>query len=146
MITTLIAAAHAPLDAFDNDRFLQAIMQVEGHKWSDPGGAYAIQPGTWRDHSKRTYALASIPIYARDVADRHIAWLSRTMRAHGYPVNAYTLAVCWRFGFVGFTQRARSGGGAIEYGERVWNLYNDKPSSATTPSAGAQQPSATKQP
>lgn len=126
MILTLIAATTAPLASFDNERFLAAIVQVEGHKWSDAGGAYAIQPDTWRDHSKRPYAFASQPIYARDVADLHIAWLSRTLRAHDYPVNAYTLACCWRFGFVGFTQRIRHGGVAIEYGERVWNLYHDK--------------------
>lgn len=132
MITTLIAAAHAPLDAFDNDRFLQAIIQVEGHAWKDAGGAYAIQPGTWRDHSRRPYAFASLPVYARDVADRHIAWLSRTLRAGGYPVNAYTLAVCWRFGFAGFVERAKRGGGAIDYGERVWNLYNDSPAQGKT--------------
>lgn len=128
MITTLIASASAPLAAFNNDRFLAAIMQVEGHRWQDAGGAYAIQPGTWRDHSRRPYAFASLPTYARDVADRHIAWLSRTLRAHDYPVNAYTLACCWRFGFVGFTQRARAGGGAIDYGERVWNIYRAAPS------------------
>jgi hypothetical protein len=125
MILTILAATTAPLAAFDNTRFLDAIMQVEGHAWSDAGGAYAIMPATWRDHSKRPYSFASQPVYARDVADRHIAWLSRTLRTHDYPVNAYTLACCWRFGFVGFVQRTKQGGGAMQYGERVWNLYND---------------------
>ena len=136
MIVTLIATAAAPLAAFDNARFLAAIAAVEGHRWQDAGGVYAIQPGTWSDHSRRPYAFASQPIYARDVADRHIAWLSRTLRANGYPVNAYTLACCWRFGFTGFTQRARQGGGAVEYGERVWNLYQD----ATTPRTATNTP------
>ncbi len=123
MITTLIAAASAPLASFDNARFLSAITQVEGHAWKEPGGAYAIQPATWSDYTHRPYAFASLPVYARDVAERHIAWLSRTLRTHDYPVNAYTLACCWRFGFVGFTQRVKQGGGAMDYGERVWNLY-----------------------
>ncbi len=130
MILTLIAAATAPLAAFDNARFLAAIVQVEGHAWTDPGGAYAIQPGTWADYTRRPYAFASQPIYARDVADRHIAWLSRCLRTDGYPVNAYTLAVSWRFGYAGFVTRARQGGGAVSYGERVWNLYNLTPAGA----------------
>jgi len=140
MITTILAAATAPLAAFDNALFLQAIMAVEGHAWKDPGGAYAIQPGTWRDHSTRPYSFACLPVYARDVADKHIAWLSRVLRAHQYPVNAYTLAVCWRFGFVGFTQRARQGGGAVDYGERVWNIYNAAQAHAAQPQHNQHTP------
>lgn len=124
MILTIVTAQAAPLAHFNNGKFLAAIIQVEGHAWKDPGGAYAIQPGTWSDHSTRPYAFASQPTYARDVADRHIAWLSRTLRQEGYPVNAYTLACCWRFGYSAFVRRVKAGGGAIGYGERVWNLYH----------------------
>ncbi len=125
MILTIMAQAVAPLAAFDNSKFLAAIIQVEGHRWHDAGGAYAIMPATWSDYTRRPYAMASLKIYADDVAARHIAWLSRTLRAEGYPVNAYTLACCWRFGYAGFVARAKQGGGAMEYGERVWNLYYD---------------------
>lgn len=121
MIVTLIAAAHAPVPAVDSARLLDAIRQIEGHKWSDPGGAYAIQRGTWHQHTRLPYRLAGIKIHADHVAALHIAWLARTLANDGWPVNAYTLAGCWRYGFEGFRDRARIG--RVDYATRAWNLY-----------------------
>jgi hypothetical protein len=122
MITTILATAVAPLPALDVPRFLSCVRQIEGHRWSDPGGAYAIQAATWRQHSRMPYALASVKVHADHVAALHLDWLGRSLRADGFPVNAYTLACAWRWGFDGFKARAQHG--LIEYGERVWNLYN----------------------
>lgn len=124
MILTIVAAQHAPapINEVDVGRLLEAIRQIEGHRWSDPGGAYAIQEPTWRQHSRLPYRLASDPQHARWVAGLHLAWLSRSLAGAGWPVNAYTLAGAWRWGLEGFMRRARTG--RVEYGERAWNLYH----------------------
>jgi hypothetical protein len=118
-----VTALHAT-PAPDHARFLWAIQQVEGHRWSDDGGAWRIQRGTWSDYSKLPYRLASFPEHARPVAERHIAWLSRELAAAGYPVNAYTLGGAWRWGLSGFKERHARGW--VEYGVRVHNLVHDK--------------------
>lgn len=124
MITTLIALAvtSSPLPQIDEGRLLSAIRQVEGHKWSDPGGAYAIQPTTWKQHSKLPYRYASSPDHADEVGRRHIHWIIRTLRDDGIPVSAYSIAGCWRFGFEGFRRRKDR----IDYATRVANLYHDR--------------------
>lgn len=125
MIVTLVAAAHvAPTPAINVDQFLWAIMQMEGHRWADPGGAYAIQLKTWRQHTRMPWALASDKQHADHVAALHLAWLSRSLAADGWPVNAYTLGGAWRWGLEGF--KARAALGRVDYGERVWNLYYAK--------------------
>lgn len=122
MIITLVAAIAAPAPAVDVPRFLACVCQVEGHRWEDPGGAYAIQAATWRQHTRLPYRLASVKVHADHVAALHLAWLTRSLLADGFPVNAYTLAGCWRWGLEGFKARAKFG--RMEYGERVWNLYS----------------------
>lgn len=123
MIVTMIAAAAlAPAPAVDVDRFLTCIVQIEGHAWTDPGGAYAIQRDTWRDYTRLPYAAASIKGHADVVAARHLAWLARSLADEGWPVNAYTLAGCWRWGFTGFKQRANAG--RVDYAARFWQLYH----------------------
>jgi len=129
VIITIIAASVAPLparsDALDTARFLACIAAVEGHRWSDAGGAYAIQPATWRQHSPhKAYRLASVRIHADGVALLHLAWLSRSLRGRSFPVNAYTLAGAWRFGLEGFTARAARSSQPIDYAARVFQLYH----------------------
>lgn len=125
MIVTIVAAAQAaPATTIDCARFLAAIVQIEDHHWPDPGGAYAIQRPTWRQHTRLPYALASDKRHADHVARLHIAWLSRSLAADGWPVNAYTLGGAWRWGLEGFKERAAVG--RVDYGERVWNLYHTK--------------------
>ena len=121
MIRTLIALAvsHAqPALEIDAGRFLAAIAEVEGHKWEDPGGRYALTAATWRDRTRLPYRLASDPAHARHVAGLHLAWLARELRASGYPVSAYTLAACWRLGFAGFCARRA----VLDYAVRVENI------------------------
>lgn len=121
MIVTLVASAFvAPIHDVQVTSLLDAIRQVEGHPWTDPGGAYAIQPSTWRQHTKLPYRLASVATHATAVAERHLAWLARSLAADGFPVTPYTLAGCWRFGFEGFKRRR---GQPIDYATRVTNLY-----------------------
>jgi hypothetical protein len=123
MILTLFAIAFshvsAPANGMDVARFLAAIREVECHKWSDPGGAYAIQPGVWRDRTRLPYRYAGSPDHAAHVAGLHVDWLARQLRGDGYPVTVYTLAACWRVGFDGFRARRAVG----SYAKRVENLY-----------------------
>ncbi len=132
MITTIIAASTAtvaPLpeksESLDTARFLACIAAVEGHAWSDAGGAYAIQPATWAQHAPhKAYRLASVPLHADGVALAHIAWLSRSLRGRNFPANPYTLAGAWRFGLEGFTARAARSSDTIDYAARVFQLYH----------------------
>ena len=122
MITTLLAIAAtsvSPMEHIVTARLLNAIQQVEGHKWSDPGGALAIQPATWRQHSHLPYRFASLRPHAEQVARRHLEWLAKSLRDDGWPVTPYALAACWRFGFEGYKRRNAH----IDYAIRVQNLY-----------------------
>ena len=122
MIRTLFALAFghlAPAHEVDHARLLAAIRQVEGHKWSDPGGAYAITPGVWRDRTRLPYRFAGDPDHAAHVAGLHLTWLADQLRADGYRVHAYTLAACWSLGYEGFRRRR----GVVDYAVRVENIY-----------------------
>lgn len=125
MITTLIAMAIAPVPQVDMQRLLRCIREVEGHKWSDPGGVYAIQPITWRQHSRLPYRYASEPGIADEVAERHLAWLAKSLRADGVAVTAFSLGGCWRWGLEGFKRRMRATTlEGTNYAARVHNLYH----------------------
>jgi len=122
MITTLFAMAAAnfsPALEVDAPRMLAAIRQVEGHKWSDPGGAYAITERVWRDRSKLPWRYASSPDHAEFVGTLHLRWLAAQLRADQRPVNAYSLAACWLLGYSGFCARRA----VCDYAVRVENLY-----------------------
>ena len=120
-ITLALAAAPLP-NHIDAPRMLDAIRQVEGHKWTNAGGAYAIQPSTWKQHTKLPYRYASSPAHAEFVGEKHLAWLARGLRDDGYPVTPYTLAACWRFGLEGYKRRQD----VIDYACRVRNIYDSK--------------------
>ena len=60
--------------------------------------------------------------HADHVAELHLTWLARELRGADYPVNAYTLATCWRFGLEGFKRRRA----VSDYATRVSNLYHEK--------------------
>jgi hypothetical protein len=117
--TFIFAASSVAAPAIDQPRLLAAIANKEAHRWSDPGGAYAIRPITWAQHSKLPYRFASLKDYADPVALRHLQWLTRSLEADGYQVTVYALAGCWRHGLEGWKLiRTRD-----EYAEGVWNLY-----------------------
>ena len=118
----LAAGASLLGDGINTSRLLDCIRQVEGHRWTDPGGAYCIQPGTWRQHTRLPYSYAQSKPHADDVGERHLLWLARLLRADGYPVTTYTLATSWNIGFDGFQKRRA----VSSYGERVSNLYHEK--------------------
>lgn len=124
MIVTLIAASVAPV-AHDVDmaRLLACIRMIEGHLWTDPGGAYGIQTQTWRQHTRLPYSYASRKEHADWVAGMHFAWLARSLSADGYSITPYTLAGCWRWGLEGFKARYRTG---VEYAVRAQQLYNSE--------------------
>lgn len=121
MIAAILALATAHLPAVDTVRFLACVRQVEGHKWSDAGGAYAITAKTWRQHSRLPYRYASDAQHARAVAERHLAWLSGALVVAGLPITPYTLAGSWKLGLEGF--KAKSVRGPIDYATRLENLY-----------------------
>jgi hypothetical protein len=105
-------------------RFFAAIVQVEGHKWTDDGGALAISRMTWRQHTRIPYRYASFKEYAYPLAERHLDWLARSLAADGLPVTALTLALCWRWGYEG--GKAALAQGRTDYGQRVLNLVEDR--------------------
>lgn len=121
MIITIIAAAVSPVEHdVNNARLLACIRMIEGHAWTDAGGAYGIQLATWRQHTRLPYALASRKEHADRVAELHLRWLARSLRDDGYEVTPYTLAGCWRWGLEGFKSRSRA---TIDYALRVSQLY-----------------------
>lgn len=107
----------------DRARLLAAIAQVEGHRWSDDGGALAISRATWRQHTRIPYRYASLKEYAYPLAERHLEWLERSLRADGVAVNSLTLALCWRWGYEG--GKAALVAGRTDYGQRVRNLVEE---------------------
>lgn len=105
----------------DHARFFRSIEQVEGTPWSEPGGALGLSRATWAQHSRLPYRYASLPEWAMPVAELHLAWLCRSLRADGFQVTPYTAGVCWRHGFE--RGKALIPSPVPGYGERVQNLY-----------------------
>lgn len=109
----------------DNDaRLLDAIAQVEGHKWSDAGGRYAIRYAVWSDRTRLPYRFASQERFAAPVARKHLAWLRNALKAQGIAATPYMLAGCWRAGLTRFTS-GRAPASHRDYATRVVNLLND---------------------
>lgn len=117
--------------------FLRAIAQVENHKWSDPGGKYAIRYAVWSDRTTLPYALASQERFATPVALSHLAWLRTALKRKGISPTAYNLAGCWRSGLARWTS-GKAPESHRDYARRVVNLYEDGlglAASAPAPSA-----------
>lgn len=121
----LAIVAHAPAFADSDSRLLEAIAQVENHKWSDPGGRYAIRYAVWSDRTTLPYALASQERFATPVAISHLAWLRTALKRKGISPTPYVLALCWRGGLTRFVE-GRSPASHKNYADRVVNLYNGR--------------------
>lgn len=124
-----LTAAHA------SDRaLLHAIAQVEGHKWSDPGGKYALRYAVWSDRTALPYVLASQERFATPVAISHLDWLRTALKRKGISPTAYNLAGCWRSGLTRWTS-GKAPGAHKDYARRVANLYQEELRLAASPAA-----------
>lgn len=107
----------------DDAKLLHAIAQVENHKWSDPGGKYAIRFVVWSDRTDKPYRLASQERFATPVAILHLNWLREGLKAKGIAATPYVLAGCWRSGLTRWTS-GKAPRSHRDYAERVVNLYH----------------------
>lgn len=119
-----LTAAHA-----SDQILLQSIAQVENHKWSDPGGRYAIRYAVWSDRTTLPYALASQERFATPVAISHLTWLRAALKRKGISPTAYNLAGCWRSGLARWTS-GKAPEAHRDYARRVVNLYEEELASA----------------
>lgn len=115
-----ITAAHA-----SDCALLHAIAQVESHKWSDPGGKYALRYAVWSDRTALPYALASQERFATPVAISHLDWLRTALKRKGISPTPYNLAGCWRSGLTRWTS-GKAPDAHKDYAQRVVNLYDEE--------------------
>jgi len=108
----------------DDAKLLHAIAQVENHKWSDPGGKYALRYAVWSDRTDKPYRLASQERFATPVALSHLNWLRAGLKAKGIAPTPYVLAGCWRSGLTRWTS-GNAPRSHRDYAQRVVNLYLD---------------------
>jgi hypothetical protein len=114
--TVILAAAPAP--AIDDARFFAVIGQLEGHAWTDPGGALALSRSAWSQHTRLPYRYASFPDFALPVAERHLTWLARSLVEFGRTPSVHNLAGCWRYGLDRWIK-----GASADYANRAHLLY-----------------------
>ena len=113
--------AHQSADAAA--RFLEAIAQVENHKWTDAGGRFALSYSAWIDVTDAPYDCAHVPAIGTAMAYRHLAKLRKGLKRHGMAATPYALALCWRGGLARFVA-GNSPESHKDYARRVVNLYH----------------------
>lgn len=114
-----LSVAHA-----DDRALLQAIAHVENHKWSDPGGRYAIRYAVWSDRTTLPYRLASQERFATPVAMSHLVWLKTQLKRQGIAPTPYVLAGCWRSGLTRWTS-GNAPAPHRDYAKRVVALHEE---------------------
>lgn len=133
-----LSLAHA-----DDRALLQAIAHVENHKWTDPGGKYALRYAVWSDRTTLPYVLASQERFATPVALSHLAWLKTQLKRQGIAPAPYVLAGCWRSGLTRWTS-GRAPASHRDYAARVLALYEEatlvRPSAPSRLVLSAQAP------
>jgi hypothetical protein len=117
-------AIHAPADAIDYDRVLRCILMLEGHKWSDPGGAYAFTRAAWREETVLPYRMASEPAQARIIARQRLHRHAALSRSRGVAFTPTVAFDCWFSGFEGAMRNARNKRPS-DYSVRGSNLMSD---------------------
>jgi len=118
-------AVHAAVPAHANQdaQLLDAIAQVENHRWSDAGGKYALSYSAWRDVSGLPYDCARNPAIGTAKAYEHLARLRKGLKSHGMAATPYALALCWRGGLARFV-KGQSPESHKDYARRVVNLFH----------------------
>jgi hypothetical protein len=142
-LIALLLAVAVPGHANDAE-LLKAIAEVENHRWSDPGGRYAIRYAVWSDRTSLPYRLASQERFATPVAISHLNWLRQGLKRKGIAATPYVLAGCWRSGFERWTS-GNAPSSHRDYARRVRNLYeeatrNPEPSAPSPLTLSAQAP------
>jgi hypothetical protein len=108
---------------FDQARFFAAIMAVEGHKWSDPGGALAFTRTTWRKLTRGLpYSYASEPKHAYTAGRAYLAEIAAACARVGLPFDVRVAAGAWNKGSADAIKREQWGY-PRDYAQRVANLY-----------------------
>ena len=103
--------------AINYPRLLRAIAAVEGHRWSDEGGAIAWTQRAWVEDCSWPYAYAKNRELSMKIAEQRLERLRCYLRT----MNIATVANLWRYGLTA-TKQGRVG----NYGQRVANLYYDR--------------------
>lgn len=108
---------------FDQQRFFAAIIAVEGHKWSDPGGALAFTRATWRKLTGGLpYSYASERKHAYEAGRRYLAEIAAACAQVGLPFSVRLAAGAWHRGSADAIKREQWGW-PRDYSCRVENLY-----------------------
>jgi len=102
-------------------RFFACIAQVEGHEWTDQGGALAFTEAAWREVTALPYRHAKQAHHALNVGTLLLAKYQREFEKAGIAWTPQSAATAWRWGLTGAIRRR----GRSEYGQRAENLYRD---------------------
>jgi hypothetical protein len=117
--------APAQAEALDHDRFFDAIRQVEGHQWTDPGGALAFTRRTWEKLTSLPYRLSQRREYAEAVGRLLLQEFERECQKAGVEFTVRVAAGAWNKGLADAIRRERMGW-PRDYSLRVENLFNDR--------------------
>lgn len=120
-ILLLAGPAHAASPTIDNERMVRVLVEIEGGKWTDFGGAAHMGFSAWSQHSAHAYQLSTHREYAMPEYLRHIEWTVKWLKVYGVPPTPKNVALVWRFGMDGAKRRAWRG----DYGDRSAALYAD---------------------
>lgn len=111
-------------EGLNHDRFFDAIRQVEGHQWTDPGGALAFTQGTWEALTALPYRLAQRRQHAEAVGLLLLKEFEQQCRKAGVKFTVRVAAGAWNKGIVDAIKRERMGW-PRDYSVRVENLYRE---------------------
>lgn len=131
LLAGLVLILHPTMNAkppLDLDRMIEAVSQIEGGKWGQPGGPCCIGYSAWSQHTNLPFQASMHPETALPVYREHLEWIIYNLPKHHCPVTAATVYLCWRRGLHGAVAILRK----IEMPEqatRCQNLYESLPPS-----------------
>lgn len=121
-----VIPAPAPVAEVSADRVLRCIIELEGTKWSHPGGALCFMPASWNeDAGGISYSHASNPAVAFAVAKRRLFRFARIAERRGVKWTVTVALDGWRRGIDEACLRAKHGK-PTDYATRGTNLFFDR--------------------
>lgn len=119
-----VAVVVAEVPALDRERLLEVILMIEGHEWTDPGGALAFTRATWSNLTRLPYRYAQRRDYAFAVGRKLLAEFERHAKAEGLELSVTLAAGAWNMGIRDAIRREKLGW-PRGYALRTAALYAD---------------------
>lgn len=124
LLLTTVGFSKPPAEPIDLGRMVEAIVEIEGGRWTDIGGAGCMSYAAWSQHTTLPYYMSNRQYLTRMIYRDHLNWTVRQLMRHGVAVTPASVYLVWRRGLEGACAILRRSG-MPEQSIRCQNLYYD---------------------